>query len=380
MELQEKKEEELEHGIWKRNVRDLMERKRRLVEVPYTASLTDTINALVANDIVAIPVAAPPGRWIGAGGSAIVESDKVTGAPRKQYIGMVSMLDILNHIADYMDMADLEERMNVPVSSLIGHCLEGLSLWTVNPSNRFGIGLSLSFARALVALKQKLDRKNGILDCMEAFSKGIHRALVPMDGHMDHVTGLELAESSPGYRMLSQMDVLSFLREHDSELEKITSLSVGELGAIQQNVFAVPKHMAVREVLRWMRSSSLSAVPVIEDPVEDHKLIMGKGKKLVETFSATDLRGCPSSSLKQWLSLPVIDFMNKVSIGTRTEPVKTPRPLITCGMGSSLGEVMGKAVDHHVHRVWVVDDNGLLLGLVTLTDILRVIRASFSSL
>ncbi|ERN17961.1 SNF1-related protein kinase regulatory subunit gamma-like PV42a [Amborella trichopoda] len=355
MELQEKKEEELEHGIWKRNVRDLMERKRRLVEVPYTASLTDTINALVANDIVAIPVAAPPGRWIGAGGSAIVESDKVTGAPRKQYIGMVSMLDILIHIADYMDMADLEERMNVPVSSLIGHCLEGLSLWTVNPSN-------------------------SILDCMEAFSKGIHRALVPMDGHMDHVTGLELAESSPGYRMLSQMDVLSFLREHDSELEKITSLSVGELGAIQENVFAVPKHMAVREVLRWMRSSSLSAVPVIEDPVEDHKVIMGKGKKLVETFSATDLRGCPSSSLKTWLSLPVIDFMNKVSIGTRTEPVKTPRPLITCGMGSSLGEVMGKAVDHHVHRVWVVDDNGLLLGLVTLTDILRVIRASFSSL
>lgn len=111
---------------------------RRLVEVPYTATLAHTMNALVANRVVAVPVAAPPGHWIGAGGSMILESDKLTGAVRKHYIGMVTMLDILAHIAgdDIDGGGDLDQRMSVSVSSVIGHCLESLSLWTLNPNTR----------------------------------------------------------------------------------------------------------------------------------------------------------------------------------------------------------------------------------------------------
>lgn len=117
-----------------KRVSDLITNKRRLVEVPYTASLADTINALMANRIVAVPVAAPPGHWIGAGGSMIMESDKQTGAARKHYIGMVTMLDVLAHIAGNggEPAEDLDRRMQVPVSSIIGHCVESLSLWTIN--------------------------------------------------------------------------------------------------------------------------------------------------------------------------------------------------------------------------------------------------------
>ncbi|KAI5414133.1 hypothetical protein KIW84_058323, partial [Lathyrus oleraceus] len=50
-----------------RKVKDLMVNKKRLVEIPYTASLGQTMNTLVANKVVAVPVAAPPGQWIGAG-------------------------------------------------------------------------------------------------------------------------------------------------------------------------------------------------------------------------------------------------------------------------------------------------------------------------
>lgn len=130
---------------------------RRLVEVPYTATLGDTMNALVANKVLAVPVAAPPGQWIGAGGSMILESDKQTGVVRKHYIGMVTMLDIMAHIADgHTDeqmmggsvdagAADLEKMMSVPVSSIIGHCLEGLTLWTLNPNTRYAYVQSVLF-------------------------------------------------------------------------------------------------------------------------------------------------------------------------------------------------------------------------------------------
>ncbi|GMH14293.1 hypothetical protein Nepgr_016134 [Nepenthes gracilis] len=56
-------------------VKEIVQKKRRLVEVPYTASLAHTLKALVANRVVAAPVAAPPSRCIGAGGSMIMESD-----------------------------------------------------------------------------------------------------------------------------------------------------------------------------------------------------------------------------------------------------------------------------------------------------------------
>lgn len=125
-----------------KKVKELVSEKRRLVEVPYTATLAHTMNALVANQVVAMPVAAPPGHWIGAGGSMILESDKHTGSVRKHYIGMITMLDILAHIAgdnpdDSGDHSNMEQRMAVPVSSVIGHCLESLSLWTLNPSTRY---------------------------------------------------------------------------------------------------------------------------------------------------------------------------------------------------------------------------------------------------
>jgi hypothetical protein len=174
-----------------RKVVDLVRAKRQLVEVPYTATLAHTANALLAARISAVAVAAPPGHWIGAGGSMILESDPATGAVRKHYIGMVNMLDILAHIAEASDDAeavDLDRRMAVLVSSVIGHSsLEGLSLWTLHPST-------------------------SVLDCMETFSKGVHRALVPLESSVGNVVAVELVESAPGYRMLTQMDVVRFLR------------------------------------------------------------------------------------------------------------------------------------------------------------------------
>ena len=54
----------------------------------------------------------------------------------------------------------------------------------------------------------------------------------------------------------------------------------------------------------------------------------------------------------------------------------TPRELVTCYAESAVAEVVDKVVVNHVHRVWVVDRDGLLQGLVSLTDIIRVIRSS----
>ncbi|XP_021831337.1 SNF1-related protein kinase regulatory subunit gamma-like PV42a isoform X1 [Prunus avium] len=364
-----------------KKVGDLMVNKRRLVEVPYTASLAHTMNTLVANKVLAVPVAAPPGQWIGAGGSMIMEADKHTGTVRKHYIGLATMLDLLAHIAGTEDQLmdegvhdgfDLDQKMSVPVSSIIGQCLEGLSLWTLNPNT------SPNFS---------------ILDCMEVFSKGIHRALVPVDSHMDNVSGVELVESASSYRMLTQMDVLRFVKEHGSsgsELDNIMSSTVSDLGAVTARVFAITDRTKVIDAIKCMRIALLNAVAIVRssdtDNEEDHKqLVNGRGRQAIGTFSATDLRGCHIATLQTWLPMSALDYTETVLANPLLAALNnaagspTTRELVACRADSSLGEVIDKVVSKHVHRLWVVDQQGLLKGLISLTDIIRVLRLAIVS-
>lgn len=116
---------------------------------------------------------------------------------------------------------------------------------------------------------------------MEVFSKGIHRALVPVDSHMDNVAGVELVESASSYRMLTQMDVLKFLKEHassGSELDGILSRTVSDLGVVTERVFAITDRTMVIDAIKCMRIALLNAVPIVRssdtDNEEDHKQLV----------------------------------------------------------------------------------------------------------
>ncbi|KAF7814380.1 SNF1-related protein kinase regulatory subunit gamma-like PV42a [Senna tora] len=160
---------------------------------------------------------------------------------------------------------------------------------------------------------------------MEVFSKGVHRALIPIYSQIEHKVsqsgGVELVESSSGYQMLTQMDVVRFLMHCRTPRE-------------------------------------------CED---DHKqLINGRCRKLIGTFSATDLRGCYFETLKSWLGKSALAFTTQ----------DKARELVSCYGESPLLQVMEKAVTKCVHRIWVVDQQDLLVGIVSLSDIIRVIRTS----
>ena len=242
-------------------------KSRRLVEVPYTASVADTLHAMQSHNILALPVAAPPGHWIGAGGSIILQSDKATGAPLKQYIGIISTLDILIHLSELDSkpdtdpcphggpkpdlsgaIAEEEKLLASPVSSIIGHSLEGLSLWSFSPHT-------------------------SVLEAMEPMSKGIHRALVALESPpMDH--GVETDIASPGYGMLTQTDLIRFVHELIANIHSLSanttgdqdlgSQSVESLRVVQSNIFGVPANMPLVDVLKCMSQGALTAVAILD--------------------------------------------------------------------------------------------------------------------
>lgn len=105
-----------------------------------------------------------------------------------------------------------------------------------------------------------------------------------------------------------------------------------------------------------------------------------KRRKLLGTFSATDLRSCPVEELQKWMSASVVEFKTKSKKRPSFKRATTERSsLVTCFPETTLSQVIEDAVSMHVHRVWVIDADGLLTGLVSLTDMLRVIRASLLS-
>lgn len=122
-----------------------------------------------------------------------------------------------------------------------------------------------------------LSQTCSILDCMDVFSKGIHRSLVPIDSHMDNISGAELMESASCYRMLTQMDLLKFLKEHSSQLQGIISCSVREIGAVNENVFAISGSTRVVDAIKCMKAAMLNAVPIVvasNSLKEDSKLLI----------------------------------------------------------------------------------------------------------
>ncbi|XP_010537998.1 PREDICTED: SNF1-related protein kinase regulatory subunit gamma-like PV42b [Tarenaya hassleriana] len=349
-----------DHRLINLKVRDLTAHKRRLVEVRDSSTLSDTLNTMVANGVSAVPVVAPPGHWLGAGGSMIVESDKQTGSVRKHYIGMVTMLDVLAHIARAVS-DNLDRKMAAHVSSIIGHCPEGLSLWSLNPNTR-------------------------ILDCMEMFSKGVHRALVPLESSVKNISGVELVESASAYTMLTQMDLMRFLQDKACELgDLVLSRPVSELGALKDTVYALTDQARVSDAIKCMSAEMLNAVPIVEasagDQVDHKQLVNGKNRKVKGTFSASDLKGCHLATLQTWLPLMAVEFAEKIPMtplfaGTRGA---SPRELVTCQATSTLAQVIQKVTTKRVHRVWVVDEDGRLQGLVSLTDVIGAVRAALLS-
>lgn len=107
-------------------------------------------------------------------------------------------------------------------------------------------------------------------------------------------------------------------------------------------------------------------------------LVQGKNRRVVGTFSASDLKGCNLATLRSWLPLNALEFAEKIP---RTPLfASTPaRELVTCHVTSTLVQVIRMATTRRVHRVWVVDKNDGLQGLVSLTDIIAAVRAAIST-
>ncbi|TQD80516.1 hypothetical protein C1H46_033932 [Malus baccata] len=111
----------------------------------------------------------------------------------------------------------------------------------------------------------------------------------------------------------------------------------------------------VLEAFKKMRENQIGGLPVVQGPK----------KKIVGNVSISDIR---FSLLKPELfnnfrNLSVRDFMNTISESQGRQILP-----ITCNLQSTLGDVIETLASKSVHRVYVVDDEGEVVGVITLRD------------
>jgi len=85
--------------------------------------------------------------------------------------------------------------------------------------------------------------------------------------------------------------------------------------------------------------------------------------RIVGNLSASDLRGMNCQSIDN-LVLPVLDFLASLP---DSKNVLAP---IAASPESTLRQALKDIVDHHIHRIWIVDVDGKVLDVTTLSDII----------
>jgi len=179
---------------------------------------------------------------------------------------------------------------------------------------------------------------------LEVFTQGFRRVLV----------GTEPERC----KILSQVDVVSFLLGKFDSLPEPVKVPIDKLGLVSEGkifhkLVAMSHKNSAVEGFRKIYRQGVTAIAIVDD-----------NDKLVGTLSSSDVRGLKLDQLPNVLE-PVLEFLRK--------QYPHPRISVTVTAQAGLKEVMEKFLAGKVHRVWVIDSTNRPIGVVTMTDVLKVI-------
>jgi len=128
----------------------------------------------------------------------------------------------------------------------------------------------------------------------------------------------------------------------DNQAEEVDKVKRSEAGMIVDPI-TLPPEAKIGEALTVMKKFSISGIPIT------------KNGKLVGILTNRDLRFHPD------LNLPIAEVMTKNN-------------LITAGEGIELEEAKNLLHEHRIEKLLIVDNNGLLKGMITIKDIMKKIQ------
>ncbi|KAI7836565.1 hypothetical protein COHA_009582 [Chlorella ohadii] len=315
-------------------------------------------------------------------------SAPVSDATSGEYVGMVDVADIMAGVVrgvypELLERGFLEQHKRLSISELqsvgvdfcsrkLGNLLHGGDLWF------------------------KGDTESNLLEVVETG----FRVRVPPKLHAPHhhlrvhhrvaVFDILPGEQTPDgpvpewhiTDIVSQTDVLRFLAARIDKLDAAFDRSLEELGQVTRDVQTITACTPTLAAFGTMHRKGLSGIGVTET----------EGGPLIGNLSLSDLRGLTPDRFGA-LALPVGSFLLlQKGKGLRWEDCLTEQlppavkegrwsealasiPLVAVKPSTTFREAIANLIDHNKHRVYVVDEEGKAVGVVTPTDALRLVSA-----
>ena len=168
-----------------------------------------------------------------------------------------------------------------------------------------------------------------------------------MSAGMDTVTEADMAIA------MARQGGLGIIHKNmsiEQQAEQVEKVKRSESGVITDPFFLTPEHQ-VYDAEHLMGKYRISGVPIVNSMEE---------QKLVGIITNRDLR-----------------FMNDYSI--RISEVMTKEGLVTAPVGTTLAQAEKILQQHKIEKLPLVDENGVLKGLITIKDIEKVIEFPHSA-
>jgi len=263
----------------------------------------------------------------------LLERHKLTALPVQQgatYIGFVTLFDLLHFIAFQPVFTSKQNKAVVDKSLLqktakevIDFCPESSALHILLPNE--------PLARV-----------------MKVF-QSTHRALVVLEN---------------SERILTQIDLLRFALANESNFGSVWAMTAEHVvGALSK---PGSEHNPAKPVtimdsthaitgLKKMFLHRVNAVGVVNDK-----------NKLVASLNASDLKGLSYHNIDH-LDKPVLLFLEAVH-----HRVPTPNK---CSKSASLKTVVERLLEFGTHRIWVVGDQDVPFGVITMSDLIGLLAS-----
>ncbi|EPZ31435.1 CBS-domain-containing protein [Rozella allomycis CSF55] len=292
----------------------------------------------------------------------VLVSHKISSAPvydsaLKKYVGMFDYRDIADYVLMVFKHRELERVPEDETMDIRDVVRKAITMDVNKMSMRVAAGMGLVECRVDLSKKNPFYSVSADAPLKEAAEilasgKGVHRLNVMRDGE---VVGV-----------LSQTDVVKYLAGllmKQPELNAFASKTLGELGFGNNPVISVNSEAPVLEALSLMSAKGISSVAVVD---------AGSGESLVGNISMTDIKYILKQNRYSRLWQTCSHFVSLVLTqeGLQNEG-KDRFPVFEVTLKSSLGFAMRKIIATKSHRVWIIDEDRKLIGVVTLTDVIK---------
>ncbi|CAO3598613.1 unnamed protein product [Absidia cylindrospora] len=289
--------------------------KRKLVDLPVTATIEEALNTLLVEDILSVPVYQ-------------LENDA-----EKKYLTIVSVLDLLKLWNLHAAGTTNNNFFHHQIKDAIGQTEESSTLVTVQYSD-------------------------ALVDVVHLFSEqGAHRVLV---------SSKENQQDQPPV-FISKMDIVHYLQAHNHHMGAILDKTVPDL--VQQSSKHHQKRHHPEQQKKQVTSVTFktTALKAFEQLAHDHPFtsalpILDDEGCLVGDISPKDLRILNKTRLQD-LSKPVLMFLKSSHGDDNLAPM-------TCHHRFTLSQIMAAFILRKASRLWWIDQEGHVLGVITLTDVL----------